>query len=186
MLDGHVKRADNVETVLEDQVINRRNRACGGVFDRQNTKGRLAPVHRVKDLLKGFDALQRGVGKELTRRVVAVGALDALIGDRDAADGGHLARMGDGVAQRLSAAYDVVLERARQLHQVRKQQPRRCAVFAALLLNLGEDLVFALLVENGNAAFFFVVADLLGAVHPALEQGYQLVVYRVDIGADLA
>ena len=94
--------------------------------------------------------------------------------------------MGDGVAQRLSAAYDVVLERARQLHQVRKQQPRRCAVFAALLLNLGEDLVFALLVENGNAAFFFVVADLLGAVHPALEQGYQLVVYRVDIGADLA
>ena len=52
-------------------------------------------------------------------------------------------------------------------------------------MNLGEDLVFALLVENGNAAFFFVVADLLGAVHPALEQVDKLIVYSVDFNADL-
>ena len=181
-----VQRTDDVEAVLQNQVVDRRDGTGGGVLHGQHAECRPALIDRLKDVLKGFQAAKVGFRKELLRRLVAVGALDALIGDGDAVGRGHFARMGDFLAERLTAADDVVLQRTRQLHDIGEQQPCRRAVFAALLENTVEDLVLALLVENGDPVFLFIAADLLGAVHPALKEVDQLVVNFVDFDANLA
>ena len=118
VVDFHVERADDEEAVPEYQVVDRGNGACRGVLDGQHAVGDLAALYRFKNVVKGGVFAKLCFGKELERRLVGIRALDALIGYGDVLRAESVRRVHYLRSQRRSAVHEVVLQRARKLHDV--------------------------------------------------------------------
>ena len=74
MIDLEAQRAHNVEVELREQVVDRVDRARGGVFDGQYAKLAEAVSHGAHDTFECLEERDIGHGKELARGDLAVGA----------------------------------------------------------------------------------------------------------------
>ena len=70
-----------MEVELREQVVDRVDRACGGVFDGQYAKLAEAVSHGAHDTFEGVEERDIGHVEELARGDLAVGTLNALAGD---------------------------------------------------------------------------------------------------------
>lgn len=97
VVDLEAQRPHNVEVELREQVVDRVDRARGGVFDGQYAKLAEAVAHSAHDTFKGLEERDIGHGEELARGDLAVGTLNALAGDAGSLGEGRVEGPGGGV-----------------------------------------------------------------------------------------
>ena len=97
VVDLEAKRAHDVEVELREQVVDRVDRARGGVFDGQYAKFAEAVAHRAHDTFKGLEERDIGHVEELACGDLTVGALYALAGDAGSLGEGRVEGLGRGV-----------------------------------------------------------------------------------------
>ena len=97
VVDLEAQRAHDVEVELREQVVDRVDRARGGIFDGQYAKLAEAVSHGAHDTFEGLEERDIGHVEELARGDLAVGALNALAGDAGSLGEGRVEGLGSGV-----------------------------------------------------------------------------------------
>ena len=176
-------RAVDGQVVVEQQVIDRADRAGGRIFDRNDADIRLAVAHRLKDLLPGRDVDRLALREERAGGKLLICARDALI-----EHGFRLQHLARRVERELFRAQTqdlaVLILAARADHALEQGD----VLEADFLLHAGgalfDDLGLAVGLVDLVVRLRLGLCDLVGERHTQQEQLADSGVDRVDVLAD--
>ena len=184
--------------MLHEQVIVFMHGSGGGILHRQNAVIGPALPHSLHHVGEGGDeegAAVRvlGEGEKNAGRLVGIGTGAAGAGHPGGGVGHRTAGgLPDGGAQGFAGGQLPMLEGAGGVHHGGEHHRRRPGETGAPLVIPGssaahpvQHLLFPLLIEHGQMMRRLIGGHLQGTIHPAAEQGDQLVVQTVDFGTDI-
>ena len=162
--------AYNMEIVLLHQVVDRRHRAGGAIFDGQDAIAAKALPHRLEHPLKLVEIQDGGQRKQLVAGLLGIGALYPLDGHRRLGWkelGRFFQGQPDALLQLRALAESLVLAAAAQ---VEKGVPQHAGILlVGLAHNLGDPgqhLALPAAVQHRQIVIFFIARHSQRRIHP--------------------
>ena len=183
MVHFEAQGADDMEAVRDHEVIDGRDRACGGIFDGQDAVGAEAFFDGFEDFFESIEVEDGGEWEEVGDGLLGVGAFCAGASDDGACGEGGIFCRGsvNGFDEWGFAAEECALACFGDAEEGCEQEAEGAFVCGVCALgDAGEDFAFASGVGNWNATFAFGGGDFVGDGYAFFEKCRELIIDGIN------